>query len=189
MNKDIVVETNTLLDTGSDTTFLRSDIATKLQLTGEDRKLNISSAFSQRKNVNSKITTFDIKLDEPTKSFDMKAWLVKTLNLPKVQYDVNEMKSKFSHLADITFPEFKEDEVTLLIGINYMDLLLHRDYIKGKIGEPIAIKTVFGWILVGSDINFNCNFENFKNTNVYCNFTANFDDLNKNICNFWEIRS
>ena len=30
MNKDIVVETNTLLDTGSDTTLIRSDIANKL---------------------------------------------------------------------------------------------------------------------------------------------------------------
>ena len=177
------------INTGSDTTLLRSDIATKLQLKGEDRKLNISSALSHRKNVNSKIVTFDIKLDEPAKSFDIKAWVVESLNLPKVQYDVNEMKSKFSHLAGITFPEFKEDEVTLLIGTNYMDLLLHRDYIKGKIGEPMAIKTVFGRTLVGSDINVSCNFENFKNTNVYCNFTTNFDDLNKNICKFWEIES
>ena len=61
--------------------------------------------------------------------------MVESLNLPKGQYDVNEMKSKFSHLADVTFPEFKEDEVTLLIGTNYMDLLLHRDYIKGRIGD------------------------------------------------------
>ena len=99
------------------------------------------------------------------------------------------MKSKFSHLADITFPEFKEDEVTLLMGTNCLDLLLHRDYRKGSIGEPIAITTVFGWILVGSDINVNCNFENLKNTNVYCNFMTNFDDLNKNICKFWEIES
>ena len=118
MNKDIVVETNALLDTGSDTTLLRSDIATKLQLKGEDRKLNISSALSHCQNVNSKIITFYIKLDEPTKSFDIKAWVVESLNLLKVQYYVNEMKSKFSHLADITFPEFKEDKVTLLIGTN-----------------------------------------------------------------------
>ena len=184
MNKDIVVETNALIDTGSVTTLLRSDISTKLQLKGEDRKLKISSALSHRKNVNSKLVTFDIKLDEPAKSFDIKVWVVESLNLPKVQYDVNEMKSKFSHLANITFPEFKEDEVTLLIGTNYMELLLHRDYIKGKIGEPIAIKTVFGWILVGSDINVNCDFENFKNTNVYCTFTTNFDDLNSNIRKF-----
>ena len=45
--------------------------------------------------------------------------MVESLNLPKVQYDVNEMQSKFSYLADITFPEFKEDEVTLLIGTLY----------------------------------------------------------------------
>ena len=188
IDKDIVVENNALLDTGSDTTLLRSDIATKLQLKGENRKLNINSALFHRKNVNFKIVTFDIKLDEPVKSFDIKAWVVESLNLAKVQYDVNEMKSKFSHLADITFPEFKEDELTLLIGTNYMDLLLYRDYIKGRIGEPIAIKTVFGWILVGSDINNSCNFENFKSTNVYCNFTTNFDDLNKTFVNFGKLK-
>ena len=90
MNKDIVVETNALLDTGSDTTLICSDIATKLQLKGENRKLNINAALSHRKNVNSKTVTFDIKLDEPAKSFDIKAWVAESLNLPKAQYDVNE---------------------------------------------------------------------------------------------------
>ena len=46
MNKDIVVETNALLDTRSETTLLRSDIASKLQLNGENRNLNINSALS-----------------------------------------------------------------------------------------------------------------------------------------------
>ena len=128
-------------------------------------------------------------VDEPAQSFHIKAWVVESLTLPQVQCDVNEMKNKFSHLADIMFPEFKEDEVTLLIGTNYMDLLLYGDYIKGRIGELIAIKTVFGWILVGNDINVNYNFENFKNTNVYCNFMTNYDGLNKNICKIWEIES
>ena len=91
MNKDIVVETNALLHTGSDATLLRSDVVTKLQLKGEDRKLNISSALSHRKNVNSKIVTFDIKLDVPAKSFDIKDWVAESLNLMKVQYYVNEM--------------------------------------------------------------------------------------------------
>ena len=47
MNKDIeVVETNALLDTRSDATLLHRDIATKLQLKGENRKLNTNSALS-----------------------------------------------------------------------------------------------------------------------------------------------
>ena len=45
MNKDIVVETIALLDTGSDAILFRSDIATILQLKGEDRKLKINSAL------------------------------------------------------------------------------------------------------------------------------------------------
>ena len=45
MNKDIVVETIALLDTGSDAILFRSDIATILQLKGEDRQLKINSAL------------------------------------------------------------------------------------------------------------------------------------------------
>ena len=40
---------NALLDTGSDTTLLHGDIAAKLQLKGENRKLNINSALSHHK--------------------------------------------------------------------------------------------------------------------------------------------
>ena len=47
MNKHIVVGTNAFPDTGSDTSLLRSDIATKIQLKGENRKLNINSALSK----------------------------------------------------------------------------------------------------------------------------------------------
>ena len=36
MNKDMVVETNAFLDTGSDAILICSDIATKLQLKGEN---------------------------------------------------------------------------------------------------------------------------------------------------------
>ena len=72
MNKDIVVETNALLDTGSDNTLLCSNIVTKLQLKGEDKKLNINSALSHCKNIYSKIETFDGKVDKLAKSFDIK---------------------------------------------------------------------------------------------------------------------
>ena len=64
MNKDKVVETNALLDTRSGTTLLRNNIATKLQLKGENRNLNINSALFHRKNVNSKITAFDINYNQ-----------------------------------------------------------------------------------------------------------------------------
>ena len=50
--------------------------------------------------------------------------MVESLNLPNRPNDVNEMKSKFSHSANITFPEIKENEIMLIIGTNYMDLIL-----------------------------------------------------------------
>ena len=139
--------------------------------------------------MNSKIVEFDLKLNEPPENRKIKAWVVDDLNIPKVQYNINEIKRKYTHLTKVNFPEFKEKDVQLLIGTNYIDLLLHQDYIKGKEGEPIAIKTALGWTLVGGNNNITCNSLKIYNNNIHCNLNINTNDLNRNIEKFWEIES
>ena len=52
------------------------------------------------------------------------------------------------HLKDIDFPVLKDLDVTLLIGTDHADLLLHRDFRQGQNGEPTAVKTTLGWVLM-----------------------------------------
>ena len=60
-----------------------------------------------------------------------------------------------------------------------MNLIFHQDYIKGREGEPIAIKTVLGWIFVGSSENINGVLKKCKNNStVHCNLTTSLDGLN-----------
>ena len=56
---------------------------------------------------------------------------------------------KFKHLRDVNLPEVGS-EIDLLIGSDYADLIeTQLECRKGNPGEPIAIKTLFGWTVSG----------------------------------------
>ena len=77
----------------------------------------------------------------------------------------------------------KSDKVTVLIGTNHADLLVHREYRTGKDGEPVPVKTALGWLIVGvtksNKLNMNYNVSKSNDINV----------LNENIKRFWWIDS
>ena len=53
------------------------------------------------------------------------------------------------HLEDIDFPLLKDSDVTLFIGTDHANLLLHRDFRQGQNGDSTAVKTTLGWVLMG----------------------------------------
>ena len=53
------------------------------------------------------------------------------------------------HLKDIDFPVLKDSNVTLLIGTDHANLLLHRTFRQEQNGDPTAVKTTLGWVLMG----------------------------------------
>ena len=50
------------------------------------------------------------------------------MHIHTVKYDANEIKNQYQHLRDIPFCDINDDNVGLLIGANYADLLIHRDF-------------------------------------------------------------
>ena len=56
--RDIEVHTNALLDTGSDTTLIRKDIADKLKLNRIRRTINISNAVTNTRKMSSQVVNF-----------------------------------------------------------------------------------------------------------------------------------
>ena len=71
------------------------------------------------------------------------------MHIRTVKYDANEIKNQYQHLRDIPFCDINDDNVGLLIGTNYADLLIHRDFRVGDPEDPLVVKTVLGWMLVG----------------------------------------
>jgi len=64
----------------------------------------------------------------------------------------NRYKHHWSHLEDITFPEFFTDKVDLILGGRQADLLGSWEERIGGPGEPVGRRGPLGWSVLGSTI-------------------------------------
>ena len=128
--------------------------------------------------------SFEIAIDNGNSNININAYTASHLDLPTVKYDTNEIKNQHQHLRNIPLYDINGDNVGLLIGTNYADLLIHRYFRVSDPGDPIAVKTVLGWMLVGGSKVI------IKNS-ISCSYLLNtkLESLNKNVKKFWQIDS
>ena len=171
-----------MLDCGSDSTLPRKDIAEWLNLEGKQEKLSVTSALSGSHNIDSATVSFDISSTSVSGFTQISAWVVHNFKIPFNRYDVSEIKKIHPPLKDFDFPVLNDSDVTLLIGTDHADLLLHRDFHQGKNGEPTVVKTTLGWVIMGGSKS--------KGQKGSCNFRSNnLTNIDKKIQNFWELES
>ena len=126
--------------------------------------------------------SFNISSTSVSGSTQIFAWIVQNLKIPFNRYDISEIKKVHLHLKDTDFPVLKDSDVTLLIGTDHADLLLHRDFRQGYNGEPTAVKITLGWVLMGGN-------KSVKEKGS-CNFMSNsFTNIDEKIQNFWNLNS
>lgn len=175
---DIEVHTNAMLDSGSDTSLIRKDIAEKLNLSGVKTTMNLSNVVSKTKKVSSEIVSFNILPEiENCNYFTIDhAIVMNTLNIPHNKID-NVVKNNYKHLHDISFPTLYQSDVTVLIGADHPELHLHQEFKTGNPGDPVAVKTKLGWMLMGGKR---------KENNINCNHLSK-NSISENLERFWEI--
>ena len=118
------IRTNALLDTNSDATLVRFDIANYLKLDGVTQNLNIANAVLNQKTLHSKLVSFEIYSDSQPDSFTFtNAWVVSntksTIQIPSIY------PFRYTHLRDIPFPKLHSGDVTSIIGTDFPKLLLN----------------------------------------------------------------
>ena len=64
-------------------------------------------------------------------------------------YNVESLKETYTYLKDINLPNIEPTDVTLVIGADFPELVLHEKHIAGKLGALYVIKTKLGWVLMG----------------------------------------
>ena len=116
-------------------------------------------------------------------SSKLSSWLVNNLDIPFKRYDTSELKQKYPHSNGIEFPQLKDLDVTISIGIDHADLLLHREFLVGRDGEPMGVKMKFGWVLMGGN--------KHNRGKGSCNFLCgnSSSTIDQNVQNFWKLES
>ena len=144
-----------LYDSGSQKTFIYAKAVNKLALKPlREESLGIKT-FGQSEPEIRKRNVYELTL-EPLKNngkfVTVEAFLVDEICTIS-NINVEEVKRNYEHLHNIYFSDISRSEdlleIDILEGSNYLWCFQEGNIIRGGQHEPVAIKTVLGWVLSG----------------------------------------
>ena len=62
---------------------------------------------------------------------------------------LNAFCNNYDHLSHINFPELERNNVSIIIGIDNLDLIHYKQIIKGPKNVPWGVETTLGWTCAG----------------------------------------
>ena len=183
------LELNVVMDGCSDQSFIRSDVTKALNLKGETINIEVkgiagmSKGRADREFINTTLYSRDFSHKVDVSFLDMPV-ICDPITRPAVPSHIlsNRNLRNLNFADDYTKEEVKE--IHILIGLDF-----YYNFITGRIkrasNQPVAIETVFGWMLVSDSKNqkvqsSSCIHTMFTSTEVERSLN---DDLKK----FWEI--
>ena len=150
--KDGVHDTYALLDPGSEISFCTEAVLNRLQVTGEKKKIRLQTVGGlepQKTYTQVKLKISSLDPDEPDEIIVPEALSVSTLDI-SLPYFTDKQRSKWRHTRDLNIPNYDGGQVELLLGANVIQAVIQQDYRVGQPGQPVAVKTAFGWTLTGN---------------------------------------
>jgi hypothetical protein len=144
------IETYALLDSGSEESFVEDTLVKELNIPSKGTEtLNICTLTGE--------TSLNVKKCELTVSgVDNASCSTETVIIPvKVVPSLNISTTKvtdvsqWGHLKDLSLPSVDKGKISLLIGTNVPQVQVHHESRIGQEGQPIAVRTVFGWSVFG----------------------------------------
>ena len=139
-----------LLDPGSQTSLVTEDVMTQLDLHGEQQTLRLQSVEGCGPPQSSVKLKLELKAScgDGSKVVVPEAFSVKKINVTVPE--IPHKKPEWKHVQDLNLPDCSGKTVQLLLGANVLEAVLQLEVKKGMAGQPVAIKTAFGWTLAGS---------------------------------------
>ena len=148
-SKDVLA----LLDTGAQTSLCSEDVIQELGITGERRQLciqNVEGSGEQKPSERVTLKVSALSDGGRGRAIDVpEAWSVPALNVTAPTVSPRQLKH-CDHLRGLKFPQYGGGEVKLLLGGNVLEAVLQKEARVGRPNQPAAVKTEFGWTLVGS---------------------------------------
>lgn len=143
------VDTYALLDNGSDSTLMLSDVAKQVGISGTVTRLNISSAIGASSQ-NSELINFEIESLDKTNRIKIEgAYAINNLPIKRAEIPPTDFQERWKHLKGVQLPTIACDKVGLLLGVDVPEAHWVIDQRIGKPKQPYASLTMLGWALFG----------------------------------------
>ena len=146
-------DTYGLLDPGSETSLISENLMNYLGLTGPERTLRIDNVEGTGAPQSSKQVTFDVS-SRTSAGTRTSIRVPEAFVIPRINVTVPRIpegqRTSWTHLEGLDIPRCDGADVEVLIGANVVEAVLYNDVRVGQSGQPVALRTAFGWTLTGS---------------------------------------
>ncbi|VDP76655.1 unnamed protein product, partial [Schistosoma curassoni] len=174
-----IVDTYALLDNGSDSTLLLSDVAKQVGISGTVTRLNISSVIGASSR-NAELTNFEIEFLDKTNRIKIEgAYTIDNLPIKRAEIPPTDFQERWKHLKGVQLPTIACDKVGLLLGVDVPEAHWVLDQRIGKPKQPYASLTILGWALFGPTGQLN-------KTSVFMNCLKAKNSLEEDILKLFE---
>ena len=147
-------QTYALLDSGSETSFCTEALLNKLEATGQQTKLRLRTVDGDSEEKLSTRGQLQISATGPSAADHRRrimvpeAWSVATLKVSRPPVSQEQLDS-WTHLRGLEIPNCSDMTVELLLGANVTEAVIQHEVRVGQPGQPIAVRTAFGWAMTG----------------------------------------
>ena len=140
-----------LIDPGSQTSLCCEDVITELGLSVESQLLrmqNVEGCGTAQRAKRMQMKVLPVE-EGPESSSPVTVPEVFSVKEIKVTVPRVQRQASWTHLRDVSLPNC-DGKVKLLLGANVLEAILQLEVRVGKPGQPVGIRTAFGWTLTGS---------------------------------------
>ncbi|XP_032229033.2 uncharacterized protein LOC116612438 [Nematostella vectensis] len=144
------IKVNAFLDDGSDTSYMRSDVAVALGIKAPENNLALSTLTDTKVIVKSKAVSIEVSSVEGGTKRKMTVWTMNELCSGMPIPDWSRHQERWEHLKGLPFHKVPgRKTVDILMGSDHPELALALEERVGEPGEPVARKTPQGWTCIG----------------------------------------
>ena len=142
----IAVPTIAMIDNGTGTSVFHRPLADAIGLEGEEKMVWLSTL--NKRELTKGIQSDDLVIEAIDGSYQGPLNCIALNHRPDCKMiETVQFRRKYRYLNDIYFPEGPATEVGLLLGRDNMHLISPLETRQGKIGQPMALRFPFAWIL------------------------------------------
>ena len=174
-------------DPGSQTSFVRQSVIDELGLDGKGVKIAVSGFGGEatKSTLRKRIAFTVAPIDKSRQPQCIEALTTPVICRPAEAVDIHP--TRWSHLQNIAFPEEfprEEQEIDVLISLDFYYSFVTRDILRGDSCEPVAVRTTLGWVFCGPTGGHG------QECTVSMNVQISVEEqLNETLQKFWDLES